>query len=519
MSKAFSILVADDEHLVRKGIRHLLADQIDYRIVADAANGEEALQKARELKPNIIILDVKMPVMNGLETLKQLNKLSPGSKTIILSGHNDFTFAQQALKLGANDYLLKPTNLQELMAALEKAKTHILEDKDTQANLSSGMSAITEQFYASLLRNELQTAEITEKLKSLKIEEKSASVLLISYDDRYRLKSEKSEQEYRRLCINLKQRIKTYLDRELQRPIPVLHLDYMECVVVHFSSLKPEATNIAELILENVASEHPFTVAAGSKRSMPHISESYRDARDKIKNRLLIGGKRVISEAAGAATVQTPYPEEIEKLITKAIRFGDCEQVQAAVKKMFDTVACHLTAPESWTHLSYHLLELAYSVLTDLEVFSNGRISFFEKSGEISNLTSAEDMRYFVTCNLVDITALIRSMNTGPSIAIRKAISYINDNYASRIALQDVAKYTCLSPNYLSQLFKQETGKSFLEYLTHCRVEAAKKLLVQSSLTISEIAFKLGYDMPSYFSEVFKKSEGLTPSQYRKGRK
>ena len=89
----------------------------------------------------------------------------------------------------------------------------------------------------------------------------------------------------------------------------------------------------------------------------------------------------------------------------------------------------------------------------------------------------------------------------------------------NRIALQDVAQYTCLSPNYLSQLFKQETGKSFLEYLTNCRVEAAKKLLAQSSLTISEIAFKLGYDMPSYFSEVFKKSEGLTPSQYRKGRK
>jgi two-component system response regulator YesN len=517
MSKAMSILVADDEHLVRKGIRHLLADQPDYRIVADAANGQEALQKARELKPNIVILDVKMPVMDGLETLKELNQLSPGSKTIILSGHNDFTFAQQALKFGANDYLLKPTNLQELMAALERAKTHILEDKDTQNTLSNGMSAITEQFYVSLLRNELPATEISEKLRSLKVEEKSASVLLISFDDRYRLKSEKSEQEYRRLCLDMKQRIKALLDKELQRPIPVLHLDYLECVVVYFSSQKPEARSLAKMILAKVKGEYPFTVAVGSKRSLPLINESYRDAREKIKNRLLIGGKRVISETAGTTTEQTPYPEEIEKLITKAIRFGDCEQVQAAVKSMFETVAGHLSSPEAWTHLSYHLLELAYSVLTDLEVFSNERISLFEKSGEIPNLTSAEDIRYFVTRNLTDIAALIRSMNTGPSIAIRKAISYINDNYADRIALQDVAQYTCLSPNYLSQLFKQETGRSFLEYLTHCRVEAAKKLLVQSNLTISEIAFKLGYDMPSYFSEVFKKSEDLTPSQYRKG--
>ena len=518
MSTAISILVADDEHLVRKGIRHLLADQPGYRVVADATNGEEALQKARELKPDIIILDVKMPVMDGLETLKQLNQLSPGSKTIILSGHNDFTFAQKALKFGANDYLLKPTNLQELMAALEKAKTHILEEKDTQANLSSGMSAITEQFYLSLLRNEFQGADISEKLESLAVREKSASVLLISYDDRYRLQSEKSKQEYRRLCIDLKQRIKTYLDRKIQREIPVLHLDYLECVVVHFSSLQPEAKELAKLILKNVESAYPFTVAVGTERSMPLINESYGDAREKIKNRLLIGGRRVICEAAGGATEQPSYPEDIEKLITRAIRFGDCDQVKTAAKTMFDKVARHLTSPKAWEHLSYHLLELSYSVLTDLEVFSDERISFFEVSGEISNLTSAEDMRYFVTRNLLDIASLIRSMNTGPSIAIRKAISYINDNYADRIALQDVAQYTCLSPNYLSQLFKQETGKSFLEYLTHCRVEAAKKLLVQSNLTISEIAFKLGYDMPSYFSEVFKRSEGFTPSQYRKGR-
>jgi two-component system response regulator YesN len=518
MSKSISILVADDEHLVRKGIRHLLAGQPDYRVVADAANGEEALQKAQELRPNIIILDVKMPIMNGLETLKQLNRLSPGSKTIILSGHNDFTFAQQALKFGANDYLLKPTNLQELMAALEKAKSHILQDKDTADNLSHGMSAITEQFYASLLRNELQAAEISEKLKSLKVKEKSASVLLVSFDDRYRLQSEKSVEEYRSLCITLKQRIKTFLDRELRHPVPVLHLDYLECVVVYFSSLQPEATNLGEMILSNVRCDYPFTIAVGSERPMTLLSESYRDAREKIKNRLLIGGKRVISEAAGTTTEQTSYPEEIEKLISKAIRFGDCEQVQSTVKKMFDAVASHFASPEAWTHLSYHLLELAYSVLTDLEVFSTERTSFFEKSGEIPHLSSAEDIHYFVTHNLVDIATLIRSMNTGPSIAIRKAISYINENYANRIALQDVAQYTCLSPNYLSQLFKQETGKSFLEYLTHCRVEAAKKLLVQSSLTISEIAFKLGYDMPSYFSEVFKKSEGLTPSQYRKGR-
>ncbi|UCF96271.1 MAG: response regulator [Spirochaetaceae bacterium] len=519
MSKAISILVADDEHLVRKGIRHLLADQPEYRIVADAANGKEALQKAQELKPNIIILDVKMPVMNGLETLKQMNRLSPGSKTIILSGHNDFTFAQQALKFGANDYLLKPTNLQELLAALEKAKTHILQDKDTQNHLSHGLSAITEQFYIALLRNELQVAEISEKLKSLKVQEISASVLLVSLDDRYRLRSEKSEEEYRSLCIDLKQRIKSLLDKELPRPIPVLHLDYGECVVVYFSSLKVEAVNCAEMILAEVSWDYPFTVAVGSKRSIPLINESYKDAREKIKTRLLIGGNRVISEVAGSAAEKTPYPEELENLISKAIRFGDCDQVKSTVKQMFDAVACHLTSAEAWTHLCYHLLELAYSVLSDLEVFSNERISFFEKSGEIPNLSSAEDVRYFVTRNLVDIAALIRSMNTGPSIAIRKAISYINENYANRIALQDVAHYTCLSPNYLSQLFKQETGKSFLEYLTHCRVEAAKKLLVQSNLAISEIAFKLGYDMPSYFSEVFKKSEGITPSQYRKGSK
>jgi two-component system response regulator YesN len=519
MREAISILVADDEHLVRKGIRHLLSNQDEYRIVADVSNGKEALEKAQELKPNIIILDVKMPVMNGLETLKQLNKLTPGSKTIILSGHSDFTFAQQALKFGANDYLLKPTNLEELMTALEKAKARILQDKDTESNLSNGMSAITEQFYVALLRNELHPEEIAEKLKSLKVEEKTASILLVGFDDRYRLRSEKSSDEYLSLCIKLKQGIKAFLNDEFEKPIPVFHLDYGDCVIVHFSSLKPEATALAEMILVKARTDHPFTVAIGFARPLPLLSESYKDAREKIKTRLLFGGNQVISETATSSGEQTQYPEEIEKMITKAVRFGDCGQVQTAVGKMFDIVASHLTSPEAWQYLSYHLLELACGILTDLEVFSKERVSFFEKSAEIPNLSSAEDIRYFVTENLVEIATIIHSMNTGPSIATRKAISYINENYANRIALQDVAHYTCLSPNYLSQLFKQETGKSFLEYLTHCRVEAAKKLLVQSNLTISEIAFKLGYDMPSYFSEVFKKNEDLTPSQYRKGRR
>jgi two-component system response regulator YesN len=518
VSKAITILVADDEHLVRKGIRHLLAGQPEYTVIADAADGKEALEKAQELKPDIVILDVKMPVMNGLEALKQLSRRSPVSKAIILSGHNDFAFAQKAMKFGAGDYLLKPTNMQDLMAALDRAKSRILDDEDTRTSLSNGLSAITEQFYLSLLRSQLQTEEVVEKLKHLKIGESSASVLLISFDDRYRLQSEKSEQEYRRLCIELEQRVRAFLDRELQRSVPVLLLDYLECAVLHFSSLKPKPESLAGLILERVNGEHPFTVAVGVERSLAKIGESYRDAREKIKNRLLIGGRRVICETIEGTTGQIRYPGEIEKAITRAIRFGDSEQVETAVKRMFDSVALHLPSPEAWAHLSYHLLELGYSVLTDLEVFSNERVSFFEHSGEITNLTSAQDIRYFVTRNLVDIASLIRSKNTGPSIAIRKAISYINEHYADRIALQDVAQHTCLSPNYLSQLFKQETGKSFLEYLTQCRVEAAKKLLVQSNLTISEIAFKLGYDMPSYFSEVFKKSEGLTPSQFRKGR-
>ncbi|HEC61877.1 MAG TPA: response regulator [bacterium] len=517
MTEAISILVVDDEHLVRKGIRHLLSNQDEYRVVADASNGKEALEKAKEYQPNIIILDVKMPVMNGLEALKQLNQFSPGSKTIILSGHNDFTFAQQALKFGANDYLLKPTNLRGLLAALEKAKGLILQDKDTENHLSHGMSAIVGQFYLALLRNDLHTEEIAEKLGSLQIDEQSASILLVSFDDRYRLRSDQSSQEYRSLCVNLKQEVET-LNNKVNEPIPVLDLDYGECVVVYFSSLKPEAAVFAQMILEEVRTDYPFTVAVGSTRSLALLSESYRDAREKIKMRLLVGGNRVISEAAGASPEQSQYPEEIEKMITKAIRFGDCEQVQSAVEKMFATVAPQLTSPEAWKHLSYHLLELGSAVLTDLEVFSKERMSFIEKGGEILNLSSAEDVRYFLTHNLMEIATLIRAMNTGPSIAIRKAISFIVENYADSITLQNVAHYVCLSPNYLSQLFKQETGKSLLEYVTHCRVDEAKKLLVQSNLTISEIAFKLGYDMPSYFSEVFKKNEGLTPSQYRKGR-
>mgnify|MGYP000195900936 CR=1 FL=1 len=211
MGEVTSILLADDEYLVRKGIRCLLKEQSEYAIIADAADGREALKKAAELLPQIIILDVKMPRMDGLEALEEIRKASPNSKTIILSGYSSFEYAQRALKLGACDYLLKPVAKEELLDVLRRVKLRIVQEQHElessrrmEQRLGYSMSAFFEQFYLQLLHNELSEEEFAEKMRALELEDQSASVLLVGLDHSYRLRTFNQGKAFQAILQNLR---------------------------------------------------------------------------------------------------------------------------------------------------------------------------------------------------------------------------------------------------------------------------------------------------------------------------
>ncbi len=525
MGEPTTILLADDEYLVRKGIRHLLKDQAEYSIIADAADGCEAADKAAELRPEIIILDVKMPRMDGLEALEQIRTASPGSKTIILSGYSSFEYAQRALKLGACDYLLKPVALEDLLAVLRRVQRRILQEKKQQESsrqieerLAYSMSAFIEQFYLQLLNNELPEEELSEKMRVLELENQQASVLLVGLDHSYRLKTFSSERAYQAMLQEMKTALESLLGEGRPKTPPVLALNNAVFALLYPDSFSPEPLEFARQVSRRIKSQfqHTVSIALSSRLPLREVSKAYAEASARLKQRLLYGGDRIICADPLQATPIGQYPHELERRLAAAVRFGDLGQMKTVLRAMLRQLGAQTVPAECWQQIAFDLMEQGYQVARQMNLPSVTALEMIEKSREISQLTTGQDIQLWLENTLGALAERIRSLGAGPSLAVKKALSYMEGHFHENLKLADVAEQVFLSPNYLSQQLSQQTGKSFLQHLCGWRMEEAKRLLGGSLLPVGRIAEQVGYDNPRYFSEVFQRHCGKTPSQYRK---
>ncbi len=526
MAEVTTILLADDEYLVRKGIRHLLREQPGYAIIADAADGCEAAEKAAELQPQIIILDVKMPRMDGLEALEQIRTACPNSKTIILSGYSSFEYAQRALKLGACDYLLKPVALEELLAVLQRARQRILQEKkqlessrQNEERLSYSMSAFIEQFYLQLLNGELPEEELTEKMRVLGLENQRDSVLLVGLDHSYRLKTFSPEKAYQTLLQELKVELENLLAEGGTAAPPVLSLDNAVFALIYPEDLSPEPLEFARLVLRAIKTklQHTVSVALSGKTSLRDIHKARAEAAARLKQRLLFGGDRVFRQDPGQSAQAARYPHDLEARLAAAVRFGDLGQMKAVLRELIRELNRQSIPPDCWQQIAFDIMEQGYQVARQMSLPSAAAMELMEKSREISLLTTWQDIQLWLEKSLGELAERIRALGAGPSLAVKKALSFIEGHYREGIKLADVAEQVCLSPNYLSQQLKEQTGKSFSEHLCGWRLEEAKRLLSNSLLPVGRIAGQVGYEDPRYFSELFQRHCGKTPSQYRKG--
>lgn len=523
---AITMLIADDELLVRKGIRHILTDQPDYEVIAEASNGMEAVELAHEYKPKIVLMDVKMPVLDGLQALKRIRELKLSVNPVILSGYSDFAYAQKALKLGVYEYILKPADPEELLRVLEGLKQLILQNKEQKNNesklktqLSYSMPAFTEKFYRRLLEEEYLAPEIEEKVKILEIRQDNASVLLLSPDNLYQLRIVNNKEQYLELYNRIRSYLHEFIENEGPENMPVLQTDEDYFILILYSSAKVDAVQFAARLKAWIGEKTgiTFSIAIGTEQSFLNLGVSYRVAVSRLKQRPVIGRDAVIDNDYSHKEYASDddYPADIESKLESAVKAGDNGLAQHYITQLFDKIATvgNFT-PDNWSHLCFDLLEMGYRVVKEFNIVR--LISVADKVSEIAVLTTKTDIRVWMSNYISEIIDKINEVNAGSSWEVKKALSYIDEKFAENLGLATVADYVGLSPNYLSQMFKRSTGKTFLEHLTHCRLKEAKKLLKQPGLNIAEVSFRVGYDNQRYFSQVFIKQEGMTPSEYRK---
>lgn len=523
------LMLVDDEIEIRQGIR----DMIDWQangiyVCGEAGNGKEAISQAEKLEPQIILVDISMPIMNGLEFIEYLSIKKPSIKTVIVSGYDDFTYAQKALKLGAADYLLKPCRPAEILNTVLKLADEIKNEKSKLENLNKlkiqlreSLPLLKEKFLLRLLKEQnkyLGSVEEKAEFLKLKIELSGVKVLLISIDNYSSLVDELGNEDmelYKFAVNNIAEEILgDYYKCE------VFGVDDDIAVVLNFDERQDE-THLKELlksIKSNINSYMCFTVTIGigsNYKKISGIHSSYNEALQCLESRFFLGEDSIIcyGDINTSESEQMVLPIEEEKQIIVALKTGDREELKTAYDIFFEDISKNKNpkhALDSCTALLFSIYHLCIERNININEVMNQN-SLFEEIAKLDTVHQLKS-RLFETINTV-----FDKLNKGKSFnkIISMAVEFINQNYQKDISLEIIAQELHFSAGYVGLLFKQSMGMSFVDYLHKVRIGKACEILRDYRLKTYEVSNQVGYFDEKYFTQIFKKITGMTFTQYR----
>lgn len=528
------VLLVDDEPLECEAIRFILErERPEVQVVGQAGSGRLALKLARELRPDIVFMDIQMPGIGGLEATQALREAVPGVKVVMLTAYDEFDFAQRALKLGASDYLLKPARPQEILRVVDnmcrelaEAAAREEEEKRLRQELEAMMPFIATGLVLDLVSGRSTNLEqLKERASFLGLGPGPYQVLLVDIDHFAASTQARREVERQVLKKEVYQALLCTLQENAQGLVTPLGSDTF-LVLACVPGGKDAALELAEKLREAVASSTPCTVTVGVGTTCADLAEvplSYAAAQRAVRYGSFFGADQVVasSELERGDAESTFYPYELEARLAQSVRLGEAETARAVFRELWQRLSA-ATAGEAELARA-RALELA-TVLTRaaLEGGAESSVLSVLQRASLEELTAAPTaaaVEEWVRAVLDEcLKAVEASQAALRSEVIGQAKRYINQHFREPVSLEDVAREVHLSPFYLSRLFKEKEGVNFVDYLTRLRLEEAKKLLAQTNDTVAAIAEQVGYAEANYFSRIFRRHFGMSPSEYRERR-
>lgn len=512
----YRVLIVDDEPVIRNGI-HAFVDWDKEGMSADddCSNGVEALAVLESGTVDILITDIKMPLMNGIELMEQALRLNPGLKVILISSYNDFEYVREGLKLGAVDYLLK----------------HTLEPEDLLAVLRRCVSLLEEERRKESELNRYQEGAIYRERKSLEQEIKR----LIVQEQGSLLSSMRAPAwlEHRYTCVYLmldgaEEWTENHgylygqlLLEELQE-IFYTQVDEGAALLASESSMFlifPDNEGETERLLfqlRQLLSKWGVTASIGFtiEQGIVNILKGYADSRAACGRRFFEGlggqyGAAEVGDSNGTTLTDTQENQDWTPFF-EIIRNGD--PVSLAIEFASERWKCGVLDPEQVKQEACELLTGAYRLQADAESLLPERLDLLRRAETLEQLAS------YLFTQLEEIGKPLLPKQTDNGYGgemIANALKYMADHYTENLTLQSVADNVHLSKSYFSLLFKKQTGRNFIDYLIELRIREAKRLLAENDSRIYDVAAGAGFNDVKYFSKVFKKETGLTPLEYR----
>lgn len=540
----FKVLLVDDEAIIRKGLKNIIDwRSLDCEVCGEASDGIEGMKLIKELCPDIVITDIHMPGVDGLSMIKEIRQaIHCCGKIIILTGYRDFEYIQEAIRLGAFDYVLKPSKIEDLTAIIKKA----LAELQLHSKLEDELSSLKKHFQSKvpILRQKLlydimftvslKRDEVLEELKLYGMKIDTFLVMVVETDEEEQGSSIKSQYErhlYQFGIINTFEEMMSDVFKVTSVPLNSKMVVFIvqpaedttdgafsENLV---SNLYKDASNLQELV-KNCFN---FTVTISLStigRGPFELAEKTKEALEALDYKFYMGKSSIILyEDLKSFYKSTDFSvmENYEKQLVQNIKAGNEANTKAVLNDILRCInECKLDK-DSIKKLYWNSINLIYSIPAAMHLGSEDRPwskSITEIFGLVEQCDSLMELNRILEELAVGIAATINQYNQKTiNSTLQKAMEYINRKYHEAVTLNEVAEHTYVSTYYLSRMFTKELGKNFVDYLNEVRIEKAKAYLKDSNYKTYEIAELVGIKDAHYFSKLFKKYTGITPSEYK----
>lgn len=533
----YRVLIIDDEPIIRKGLANIINwSLLGCEICGEASDGKSGLAMIEKLNPQIVLTDIRMPEVDGLKMIQDAQVLIPRAKIIILTGHRDFNYAQDAIKLGVFDYVLKPSKIEELTAIIKRAVRELDIEKEKSAE-----NGIFKELYEKnipILREKLiynlvhglyaEGRDIEAQMERLDLKLEGFVMGIVENDE----KGEKGEKDSYQMQLyqfgiissleealaNHCSVLTTALDSEhvlfLLRESNACRLD-MEVLNEKLSNLKDMVINCFNFSV---------SIAISSRgESYKDLASKLRECKKALEHKFYLGCNAIIH----ASDLNTFFKVKDHSALTHyqnqlmtAINSGNRALVEQTVQ-MIRSNTVNLEPDDKAFVKSFY-----FGILSEINSIRHALSSdMHDKSGktalsnmyklieECDHIDSLSDILLEASKKAADNINSYNKKNM--KLLLRKAVDYLHAHYNEQVTLSEVADHLYVSPYYLSRMFKKELNQNFVDYLNEIRIEKAKELLKDIRYKTYEVADLIGIGDPHYFSKLFKKYVGLTPTEFK----
>lgn len=537
----YTVLLVDDEALVREAISSNMAwEELGYELIGACKNGKEAMEFLKENRVDLVITDICMPFVDGLELSKFVFESYPDSRVIIISGYNEFEYAKKAVKYRVAEYVLKPVTMAELSEVLLNVRKTLFEEKIKKDSMKKLEVAYIKNLpilrtrYLNQMVNGIRKEELEEDIQ-LKLKELNISI----------------EGKYYTGAIVMVEKTEEFLlmmpEAKKDLPAFIIFNILEEMLAASANNIVFQDLNNNTVILSGTESEEEhrqqfqkifeecrgivernfglgITIGIGKKvTALGKISRSYESAITALHYRFLYGVNRIldIRDFANRTSKNYDFNEEIKRLVT-AIKINSANEINEILAEMKELSRKYLISQSRVYAVLQNLIVSVNHLLENANVLKE---NLEEKQEEILQRLYGEetlddiDMVMGNYCLYIGELLSEQREGSGKKQAIL-AVEYIEKNYANpELTLQSICNDLAISTSYFSTIFKNYTGETFIEALTKKRMNKSMELLANTSMKIYEIAERVGFSDPHYFAITFKKYTGMTPKEYAKERR